>query len=428
MSEIKRTFQNIVGYFKLPSRTAFYVGLRPYLQGVPYWLAAALVGIWAVVYSGAFARCIEMVTALYAQNPYYLFLTSPLCFFLSVWIVEKYAPTASGTGIPQVTQALAIDSPAEIESYLSLKVALVVAASSLLSVLGAGSLGREGPMVHMSACVFYWVGLRSRKFLPYEDHRCWIVAGGAAGVAAAFNAPLAGVVFVLEELSHQHFHRFKGAIITAAIIGGLTAQAISGRYLYFGFPKLSTVPTSAVFWAIVIGTVCGLSSFPFNKMLAIDWAKILKVGTRKKLAVLAGLTLAAIANFINPASLGGGMSMIQNLLFEDKAASWSAIVARFLGTTISHLSGCAGGFLAPLLALGAAIGSKFAQLAHYPNPHLMVMMGMSAFLSAIMGAPFTAFVIVMEMTDRHSAIFPLMVAALVGHLSAKSFKPEASTP
>lgn len=404
--------------------------IRPRLRGFPYWTAAVLVGIVAVLYSNAFSQCISLAHRLWETHPYALFIVSPLCFLLATWIVEKYAPAAGGTGVPQVVRALSFDpvtQSKEIDAYLSLRVALVVTVSSLLCMVGAGALGREGPMVHIGACLFYFVGTHFHKFWPYEEHRSWIVAGGAAGIAAAFNAPLAGVVFVLEELAQQHFHLFKTVVISAAIISGMVSQWLSGRYLYFGYPKLGNIGISSVPWAMLVGILCGLFAFPFNWMITIHWREKLPnyFQTRLGFAVFTGLCVAALAIFVNPGTIGGGVAVIENLLFKDQDATWSLIIGRILATTLSHLSGCAGGFLAPSLALGAAIGSKLAVLVSYTDPKLFVMVGMAAFLSAIIGAPFTAWVIVMEMTDSHPAIFPLMVASLMGYATTQFMSKKA---
>lgn len=395
------------------------LSLKPHLQGLPYWTAAAMVGFVAILYSFTFGSCIDAVRSIFNRHPEYLFFSSPIFFMLAVWMVERFAPGAGGTGVPQVIRALNLhsDQEKEIHHYLSLRVALIVALSSLLSVLGAGSLGREGPVVHMAACIFYLVGRQSSKIWPFTEHRSWIVAGGAAGVAAAFNAPLAGVVFVLEELAQQHFHQFKTVVISAAIIGGVVSQSISGKYLYFGFPKVGEVPISSIPFAILVGIICGIFAYPFQIMLKVDWKSKMPrfFHHRLKFAGVVGLLMAALAYFVNPGSIGGGVSIMEDLLFKEGQATWSLIASRFLGTIISHLSGCAGGFLAPSLALGAAIGSKLSEVISYGNHNLMVLVGMSAFLSANLGAPFTAWVIVFEMTDRHSAIFPLMTASLVAH-------------
>ncbi|MBI4403468.1 MAG: chloride channel protein [Deltaproteobacteria bacterium] len=399
--------------------------VRPYLQGIPYWTAAVLVGLFAVMYSGLFGLCIETARNILAANPYLLYVTSPLCFVIAAWMVSKFAPAAGGPGVTQVIYALSLDPTSqkvEIERYLNLRVLIVVMISSLFCMLGAGALGREGPMVHMAACIFYFVGRQFHRFWPQEEHRSWIIAGGAAGIAAAFNAPLAGVVFVLEELAQQHFHRFKSVVITAAIIGGVVSQWLSDRYLYFGYPKIGEVPLSSIPWAIFVGILCGILAYPFHRMLLVKWETQVPsfFKPRLRFALLVGVLIATLAIFVNPGTIGGGVSVIQDLLFkEGERASWSLIIGRFFATLLSHLSGCAGGFLAPSLGLGAAIGSKAAVLSGYANHNLLVIVGMAAFLSAIIRAPFTAWVIVMEMTDRHSAIFPLMVASLISCSTAK---------
>ncbi|NBY20064.1 chloride channel protein, partial [bacterium] len=280
-----------------------------------------------------------------------------------------------------------------------------------------GSLGREGPVVQIAACLFYYVGKRFSTIWPSNEHRSWILAGGAAGVAAAFNAPLAGVVFVLEELAQQHFHQFKSVVISAAIIGGVVSQWLSGKYLYFGYPKIGVVLLSSIPWALLVGVVCGVLAYPFHKLLKINWRNKVPryFQTRLMFAVLMGFVMAALANFVSPRSIGGGVAVVEDLLLEGERADFSLFFARFFGTIASHLSGCAGGFLAPALALGATIGSLFSTAIDYPNHNLMVLVGMAAFLSAIVRAPFTAWVVVMEMTDRHQAIFPLMIASLVSH-------------
>jgi len=394
---------------------------NPVLESFPYWVAGFFVGVLAIFYSGLFEKAIDACRWILSDHPSWLFLSAPLCFILGRWLVEKYAPSAGGSGVPQVIQALNMESPRQnhqIEEVLSLKVAGIVILSSVICVLGSGALGREGPMVHIGACLFYVVGKKFGKIWPVIEHRSWIMAGAAAGIAAAFNAPLAGVVFVLEELAAQHFHRFKTAVLTAAIIGGVVSQWLSGRYLFLGYPKLGIVPLSSIPWALGLGVLAGVVSVPFLFMgsnRVRDWFSQY-FQTRIQIAAATGILVAAIAVFLNPNSIGGGISVIQDLLFEpDFRADWTLVAARFLATTLSHLSGCAGGFLAPSLALGAAIGSWFSSVTDYSNHNLLVLVGMSAFLSAVVRAPFTAWVIVMEMTDRRSAVFPLMVASLVSY-------------
>ncbi|MFM8314802.1 MAG: chloride channel protein, partial [Deltaproteobacteria bacterium] len=195
------------------------------------------------------------------------------------------------------------------------------------------------------------------------------------------------------------------------------SQWLSGKYLYFGYPKIGAVTLSAVPWAILVGVVCGILAYPFQRLLKVNWRNKLPhyFNRRLQMSLLVGLFMAALANFVNPDSIGGGVAVVEDVLLDGEKASLSLFFARFLGTIASNLSGCAGGFLAPSLALGATIGSLVSTWVHYANHNLMVLVGMAAFLSAVVRAPFTAWVIVMEMTDRHQAIFPLMVASLLSH-------------
>lgn len=404
--------------------------LRPYLEDVPYWTAAALMGLVAVVYSSAFTGSIQFALWVRQEHPYFLFILTPACLAFSAWLVETYAKEAAGTGIPQVHRALGLDEKKDadqIESLVGIRVGIVVAVSSLLCVFGGGSLGREGPAVHMAACLFYYVGHQFKKLKPYQEHRSWLIAGGAAGVAAAFNAPLAGVVFVLEELSQQHFHQFKTVVITAAIIGGAVAQWISGRYLYFAGTEMGDVPLSSLPWAVALGIFCGLIAFPFHRLLKPDFERLFQKYFGKGIwfAIFAGLLIAAFSIWVSPYTIGGGTRLLEDLLYQKNFyADWKVVLSRFIGPIFSHLSGCAGGFLGPALALGGALGSQFAHLTGYSNSHLLVMVGMAAFLSAIIRAPFTAWVIVMEMTSSHAAIFPLMLSSLVAFGSLKFFEGE----
>ncbi len=406
------------------------IKLKPTLQSFPYWVAAVLVGLAAVFYSYVFSGSIHLAQSVYDLDPNYLYVLSPICFFFAAWIVERYAPSAAGTGIPRVNEALKLDPKTqlpEIETHLNLRVALVVALSSILCVLGGGGLGREGPVVHIAACMFFVVGRLFKKVWPYTEHRSWILAGGAAGISAAFNAPLAGVVFVLEELAQTHFHKFKTVVISGAIISGVVSQWISGRYLYFGVVQIPEVPSHSLLLAIAIGVICGLMAFPFQKLIDFNWReKLGPLGSRYIFPCVVGLLVATLAKYCSSGTIGGGIAVIENLLNGDAIpADWKLVFGRYMVTIVSHLSGCAGGFLAPSLAMGATVGSKLSQLLSYPHHNLLVLIGMSAFLSAIIRAPFTAWVIVMEMTNQHYAIFPLMTASIVANaVIRKLLKPQ----
>ncbi len=421
---IKPRLTKIVKYITSPDFYNFVtlqLQIKPMLKNVPFWISALIVGVLATLYSELFASCITFSQWILRVHPYLLFVLSPIFMVLSVYVVDRIAVKAGGIGIPTVLESLELSwkkDKVSINERLDFKVAVAIILSSLLMALAGGALGREGPMVHLAACIFFIVGRALSSYFPFLEHRSSVIAGGAAGLAATFNAPLAGVVFVLEELAKKEFHQFKSAIITAAIIAGITTQWLSGKYLFLGYPSMGSVGIESIPYAIVLGIICGMFSFLFYKILVSDLKNnLIKKYFKRKIffAIFAGLLIASLGLIAGPHVLGGGITLIQSLLFSGETVSWSLLVGRFLSTIITHLTGCTGGFLAPALALGGSLGAKFAELTNYNNPNLLILVGMAAFLSAIIRAPFTGWIVVMEMTDRHSAIFPLMIASLIGN-------------
>ncbi len=404
----------------------FQLQIRPYLHGVPYWVAAVIVGLVAVLYSHAFNAMIDLSQRVALENRYVFLGIAPFAFILSSVLVARLGPAAGGSGIPSVLRALSLENTStsgEVRELLGMKVAGICILSSLLVILGGAGLGREGPMVQIAACIFYFIGQQFRKIWPTDEHRSWIVAGGAAGLAAAFNTPLAGIVFVLEELAQQHFHQFKTVIISAVIIAGMISQWLFGRYLFLGYPLVGSIGINVFPAVIAVGILCGVAAGLFERILTVARSKTAGLLNSHRILFSGsiGLLAAGLVLLLGSQTIGGGVNLMEHLLFQEiPPAGWKIVLSRFIGPIVATLSGCSGGFLAPSLSLGAVIGSKFSALV-MPNDHnLLVLVGMAGALSAISRAPFTALVIVMEMTDRHSIIFPLMIASLISQATVRA--------
>jgi H+/Cl- antiporter ClcA len=317
--------------------------------------------------------------------------------------------------------AIEVDSQ-KAERWVDAKTGLIKFLSSLVCVLGGGAIGREGPTIQIAASIFYSLGMPFRRIWPTLSHQSLLVAGGSAGIAAAFNTPLGGIVFAVEELSQQHFHRFKTFLISAVIVAGLVAQWLLGPYLYLGYPRLAPISFSALPWASVVGVLGGIAGACFGR--CIVWTarfNFLKPSGRVKLAILVGLLTALSGWLFGSEVLGSGSGLVTRVLFQeaDKQVDAWTLVGRFFNPIMACAVGGATGLFGPSLSAGAAIGAWFAQVTASPYPNLSVLLGMTAFLSGMTRAPFTAFVLVLEMTDRHSAIFPLMMASLLASLVAK---------
>lgn len=350
---------------------------------------------------------------------------SPVVFFVAWFIVYKYAPEASGSGIPQIMAANEMDykdgNVPIIDRLLSIRTGVVKIISSLLCAVGGGAIGREGPTLQICTSIFHFFGQQIRKFAPKTGEHVLVVAGAAAGLASAFNTPLGGIVYAIEELGLVHFHKIRTALISGVIVSGLVAQWILGTYLFLGFPKLSIVNFAFLPVAMLNGALCGIAGAIFGKVLLYLLKRRLSIVSFSKLAMLTcacGLILAGFA-VLDSRIAGPGLGVVNDLLFHDQFSDIKLILMRFFGTIISYLSGAAGGIFSPSLVVGATIGSYLSTFVGQDHANLMVLLGMIGFLTGVTRTPFTSFILVLEMTDRHSAIFPMMLASLVAHWVSK---------
>jgi H+/Cl- antiporter ClcA len=206
---------------------------RQWLRRVVFWTGALLVATVAIAFALLADRASDLFVRMQAPHPWIAFVICPTGLVVAFLLTRHVFPGAQGSGIPQVIAAQHLTDRAAIARVLSLRVALGKVGLTLLGLACGASIGREGPTVQVGAAIMHAFGQLLR--LPRLDlERALVLAGGAAGVAAAFNTPLAGVVFAIEELSHAFESRTSGVVLTAVIIGGITTLALVGNYSYFG--------------------------------------------------------------------------------------------------------------------------------------------------------------------------------------------------
>ncbi|TDH25593.1 chloride channel protein [Segetibacter sp. 3557_3] len=289
----------------------------------------------------------------------------------------------------------------------------------MLMVVGGAAIGREGPTIQIAGCIFRKVNQLIPKSWPQVSKKNMIMTGAAAGLAAAFNTPLGGIVFAVEELTRTHINYFKIAILSAVIIAGLTAQALLGPYLYLGFPNVSNLSPYIFFAVIAASTIAGFAGGLMSKWIVgiLKWkSRLKKISWEIAYVLGCAVVLVLIAMFLNDSVLGSGKEQMTNLLFTDeKYGGWLAPVLRIIGPLLSFTTGAAGGVFAPSLSAGACIGSWCAEMFELSNTNsnLLILAGMVAFLTGVTRSPFTSAILVLEMTDRHSVIFHLMLAGIV---------------
>ncbi|QRA42936.1 chloride channel protein [Chryseobacterium cucumeris] len=398
------------------------------LQAIPFWIGSVITGFFAVMYAQVFAWGEHLMNFIFDWHAWMIFIIAPVGFVLSWWLVKEFAPNAKGSGIPQVMAAVELANPKEhrkIRNLLSIKIIFFKILSSVILAIGGGAVGREGPTIQIAGSVFRKVNEYLPEWWPKISKKNMIMTGAAAGLAAAFNTPLGGIVFAVEELSKTHINYFKTALFTAVIIAGLTAQTLAGSYLYLGYPKTNDVSLMMMFPIILVAATAGILASQLSvTMLTINSWKKKKLKTDKAnvvFLIICALIIASIAYFINREVLGSGKEIMERVLFtKDKHEDWYVPILRMLGPALSFTSGGAGGIFAPALTAGASIGSVISGIIHLtPNEtNVVILGGMVAFLTGITRAPFTSAIIVLEMTDRHSLIFHLMLAGMVSSIAS----------
>jgi H+/Cl- antiporter ClcA len=397
------------------------------LQFIPFLVASLATGIVAVLYSKVFSYSEELSGYLFRLNKYLIFAVTPLCFLLSWWLVRRFAPYAKGSGIPQVMAAVELRKPQErklIHRFLSLRIIIVKILSSAVKVVGGGIAGREGPTIQIASSIFYQVHKWLPKWWPPISQSNILIAGAASGLAAAFNTPLGGIIFAIEELSKFHVKHYKSPLFIAVIVAGLTAQGLGGSYLYLGYPKLDSSEWLLTAGVIVTAIVAGF----FGSKMCVLLLKVMQLFRRftrtwqqVAIVVFCGLFVATFIFFLGTEAMGSGKELMERTLFtSSKSVEWYTPFVRMNGLIASFSFGGAGGVFAPSLSSGASIGAFLAEWMHFTGPeaNLLILIGMTAFLTGVTRAPFTSAIIIFEMTDRHSVIFFLLLGAIIANVIA----------
>lgn len=396
------------------------------LHAIPFWVASLLTGLIAVGYTKTFNFLEGFMHETVRTTGWAIFILAPLGLILGWIVVEFLAPGARGSGIPQVMAAMELPSARHKESFsklLSVKIIFVKILSSLLIILGGGAIGREGPTIQISGSIFRMMHKWIPASWPRLSRQNFIITGAAAGLAAAFNTPLGGIVFAIEEIAKIHLSFFRTALFTAVIIAGLTAQNFLGPYLYLGYPDIHSLTPIIFVFVVLTAIISGFSGALMSRwiLLLMRWRKTLSRWESLFFLLACGLFIASMAFFVDSAILGSGKDLMTAALFTaDKHVPWHTAFMRIIGPIVAFNSGGAGGVFAPALAAGAALGGWLSGVFGFfdANANILILSGMVGFLTGVTRTPFTSAILVLEMTDRHSVIFHLMIAGIVSNIVA----------
>ncbi len=390
---------------------------------------AAAAGLCVVMFTLMTHTAFEWFEWLHGTAPWAVLVWTPLVTAFVVWATRRFAPGAAGSGIPQVITALDPALPADSRHrFVSLKLTAAKMVLGAMAFLGGLSAGREGPSVQVGAGVMH----NARRWLrpgSAMNDRALLVAGGAAGIAAAFNAPLAGVVFAIEELSNRLEARNNGLIIAAIVLAGLVGTSAFGNLTYFGSISVPPLNWASLLPGILVAVVCGVLGGLFARLLAASTAGMpdrfsaLRRRAPVRFAALCGLAVAAIGLASGGATFGAGEQEVRHMLAGESDVSRLYVLLKFMATWITSWSGVPGGIFAPSLSIGAGVGHDVAQLVAGHNlsalaPSLIAV-GMASFLAATTQAPLTSFIIVMEMIDGRPMVLSLMASAMLASLISR---------
>lgn len=398
-------------------------------RGAAWFIGPIVISLLAVGFALAGEEANKLHKFLLKLSPFAPIFYMPAGFMLLTFIVNRYFNGTQGSGIPQTIAELNNAKSTKNSALLSPRILLGKLFLTVGGLSIGASIGREGPTVQIGASVMHWFYGKG-PFKSAELRRTLIVAGGAAGIASAFNTPLAGIMFAIEELSKKHVFTASSSTLVTVIVSGLISISFLGNYSYFGTSSAHLQWETGALAMIVCGVVGGVFGGGFSQLVIGFFFKlpnrILQAIQRNKIlfAGLCGFLIALLGVFFDDSIYGTGYEPTKALLEGKQSPSTYFGISKFAATFLSTVSGISGGLFAPSLAVGAGIGDNLASL--YPSladRNALIILVMAAYLSGVTRAPVTSFLIMMEMTNSHQMLIPLMAASVVASTVSKFICP-----
>jgi H+/Cl- antiporter ClcA len=389
------------------------------------WGGAIVVGIVSVAFAWAANRAQDLFGHLLLR-PWIALLLTPLGFMLSAWAARSVFAGSEGSGIPQAIAARHLKDDAARARLLSLRLTAGKIVLTLVGLACGASIGREGPTVQVGASIMLWAG----RLGGLGRQRGLILAGSAAGVAAAFNTPLAGIVFAIEEMSRAFESRTTSLVLIAVILAGMASLGLVGNYSYFGHSTSMLKVTIDWIALVVCGVLGGLCGAAFaaivvrgNRMVR-RWLAPQPMARALLLAGSCGLIVALCGLASGGATYGTGYEAARSAI-EGAHLGFAFAPLKFLATVASTLSGIPGGLFAPSLSVGAGLGGMVAQLLGVHAVGAIVLLGMAAYFAGVVQAPITSFVIIGEMSGADGMVIPLMLSAFIAYGVSRSLQRQS---
>ena len=394
---------------------------------------SALVALTALLFAWMADFALETNAELVQKYPWFAWVALPFGLPLIVWITRRFAPYTSGSGIPQVLASLALPYGANKTRLIRLRETLLKIPLTFLAMCAGASVGREGPSVQVGAAVMSAWGAWCKKhgfaFRGMQENDL-IAAGAAGGLAAAFNAPLAGVIFAIEELGREVMLRWERQILLGVLAAGFIQVAIQGNNPYFsGFS--GDALDNMLGWVLGCGLACGIAGGLFGRTLYLGATAFAPAKWREHIrrhplitAALIGILLAAIGTLYQGKTYGTGYHEAAQALRGIHEAPAGLAAAKWFSTVLTYWTGTPGGIFTPSLTIGAVLGERIAVLTGLAQgTHVLVLLCMAAFLAGATQSPLTSAVVVMEMTGGQNLLFWLLIACIFASQVSRQFSP-----
>ena len=356
----------------------------------------------------------------------YRLLLAPMLVGLLVAILVKYFfPQARGSGVNQTKAALYI-----YNGYISFRTMIGKFITAALAIGSGHSLGPEDPALQIGAGLASIVSRHLR--LSRERLRLFAPVGAAAGLAAAFNAPISAILFVIEEVIGRWSAAVLGSIVLAAVSSVVVARAFWGSEPMFHIPSVNLRDNRELLAYAVLGVAGGLASVLFSRLLAWlrPWLRTLPKKTQVWQPAVAGLLVGAIGFFGFPQVMGPGYDVIDHAMHGEYL--WHILltlaILKILATTLSFSSGTPGGMFAPTLFIGAMLGGTVGSVEKLFFPHLTgsigsyALVGMGVLFAGFLRAPLTSVFMVLEVSGNYSIVLPVILANTIAYLLARSLQ------
>ena len=363
----------------------------------------------------------EVIYRFVSGKPLYVIGVFVLLILMSLFVTYcvKKEPNISGSGIPQVEGIIT----RRIETDWK-KVLIYKFVGGIMCLAAGLSVGREGPSVQMGAAIGEGISKKANQ-MDYE-HKYLITSGASAGLAAAFNAPLAGVMFALEEV-HKNFSPI---VLMSAMVSAVTADVITKAFLGINpslrFAMLNKMPIKYYWSLVILGILVGLSSYVFNNGILKTKHLYRDLPIKKEFKIMIPFICSGIVGMTLPVLVGGGHSLIMSMesLHISIFMMLLLFVIKYLFTFISFGSGVPGGIFFPLLAIGSIIGAIFGMICirylGVPAEYLInfAILAMAGHFAAIVKAPITGIILIFEMTGSFEQLLPLSVVVFIALLTS----------